>query len=89
MCWLAERPAEARAGEGLAAVSSCSVVGSSVFQGGPVGVHVGAGSWVLLVQTRITKPFSQPEDPEGTPGRGPALSDHHVTMGLITVSARE
>lgn len=43
---LTENPAQAWVwGGGLAAVFSCSVVGSSVFQDGPVGVYAGAGSW--------------------------------------------
>lgn len=46
-CWLAERPARPGPGRGLPAGCPCSVVGSSVFQDGPVGVHVGARSWGL------------------------------------------
>lgn len=159
-------------GRGLVAVFSCSVVGSSVFQDGPVGVHAGAGSWArdasaLAGRCRVslgrrgvekvhgtyfmewvgggkfflhpkpspglglaghssswepgrwrlvlcgpgggrwvdgrdfstflhsaptpTEPFSQPEDPDVNtrPVRGSALSDRHVTMCLIPVSARE
>lgn len=74
---LAECPAQAR---GLVAVFSCSVVGSFVFQDGPVGVYVAAGSWALgcqrvswaLPAQTWTKPLPQPEDPEVTPETWPA-----------------